>query len=100
MVYTDIFQRNYKVKVISLLVDPVCGRNNQTVVANTGYNLLSYAYPANTTRCPGVGPMLCQRRRRWRSVGPTPGQRVVFAGILYIHIIGLLHINLSLNGTS
>ena len=37
--------------------------------------------PANTRRCPDVGPMLGQRRRRWPSVGPTSGQRLVFAGL-------------------
>ena len=29
--------------------------------------------PANTRRCPNVGPMLGQRRRRWHSAGPTLG---------------------------
>ena len=36
---------------------------------------------ANTTLCPGVGPTLRHRLRRWPNIGPTPGQSVVFAGL-------------------
>ena len=36
--------------------------------------------PANTRRCPDVGPTLGHRLRRWPSIGPTSGQRLVFAG--------------------
>ena len=36
--------------------------------------------PANTRRCPDVGPTLSHRLRRWPGIGPTSGQRLVFAG--------------------
>ena len=37
--------------------------------------------PANTTRWPIAGLVLVQRRRRWTSISPELGQRVVFAGL-------------------
>ena len=38
-------------------------------------------HTANTRRWPNVGLMLGQRRRRWASISPTVGQRIVFAGL-------------------
>ena len=36
-------------------------------------------FPANR-RCPNTGLMLGQRRRRWASIKPILGQRLVIAG--------------------
>ena len=40
--------------------------------------------PAKARGCPVVEPMLGRRLRRWISVGPTLGQRRVFAEKTYV----------------
>ena len=40
--------------------------------------------PANTRRSPSVGSMPVQRLRRWPSIKPTLGERLVFASLAWI----------------
>ena len=37
-------------------------------------------WPISTRKCPNAGLMLGHRRRRWPSIKPTLGRRLVFAG--------------------
>ena len=37
--------------------------------------------PANTRRWPNDGLMLDGRRKQWPNIGPSLGQRLVFAGV-------------------
>ena len=41
------------------------------------------ATPAYTRRSPDVGSMLAHRRRRWASIEPTSGERLVYAGTVH-----------------
>ena len=56
------------------------------VIIVTNTVTMTYSNPANMRRCPDVGPMLRQRRRRWHSIGPTSGQRLMLAGMHIIKI--------------
>ena len=44
-------------------------------------------FPANTTRWSNVGLMLAQRRRRWASISPALDQRVLLAGLRWLHAL-------------
>ena len=54
-------------------------KHTRFAVALCGTTIGQRSHPANTRRCPHVGPVLSQRRRRWPNVGPTSGQA---AGLL------------------
>ena len=48
--------------------------------------MLVWCWPANTRRWTNVGLMVAHRLRRWATIKPTSGQRLVLAGILRFQI--------------
>ena len=56
-----------------------CGRYMQEV-GTSGHLLYLLKYPANTKRSSNVVSMLGQRRKQWRNIETTLGERLVFCG--------------------
>ena len=77
-----------------LIINSNCNSHHDNYVSLFIYNndadgngmlkAVIFDHPANMRRCPNVGLLLGQRRRRWANSKPALGQRLMFAG----HLLG------------